>query len=104
MQTFFPSSPIKNRLFSPQAVGILRRDKTVTVATSDGFLTCYSSSSSSSSSSRGGKRLWQVRLPATALCLQQVDLPDRGLQLAAVALRDGKVMLFDDKQVVDCFR
>ncbi len=37
-------------------------------------------------------------------CLEPIDLATRGLQLAAVALANRQVLLFNDKHVVDCFR
>ena len=37
-------------------------------------------------------------------CLEPIDLAARGLQLAAVALANRQVLLFNDKHVVDCFR
>jgi Bardet-Biedl syndrome 1 protein len=78
-----------------QAVGLIRRDKTILVATMDNTLVSYSSK---------GKKLWQLRLPANILCLEPIDLAARGLQLAAVALANKQVLLFNDKHVVDCFR
>jgi Bardet-Biedl syndrome 1 protein len=51
-----------------------------------------------------GKKLWHLKLPANILCLEPIDLAARGLQLAAVALANKQVLLFNDKHVVDCFR
>jgi Bardet-Biedl syndrome 1 protein len=77
-----------------QAVGLIRREKTILVGTMDHSLVCFSSK---------GKKLWQLRLPANILCLEPIDLVARGLQLAAVALANKQVLLFNDKHVVDCF-
>ena len=78
-----------------QAVGLIRREKTILVATMDNTIVSFSSK---------GKKLWQLKLPANILCLEPIDLPARGLQLAAVALSNKQVLLFNDKHVVDCFR
>ena len=41
-----------------------------------------------------GRPLWSAPLPAAALCLQPVDVKRCGLQLTAVGLDDGRVLIF----------
>ncbi len=74
---------------------MLRREKTITVATMSDTLMCFSSK---------GKRLWQVRLPSPILCLEAVDIEARSVQFTAVALKSNHVLLFSDKHIVDWFR
>ncbi len=90
----WPSAKVIAALDS-QAVGLIRRDKTVTVATMTSQLACYTTK---------GKRVWQLAMPAPVLCLEPMDVEARGLQLVAVALANGQVLIFNDKHVVDCFR
>ena len=50
-----------------------------------------------------GKRVWLQKLPSPISCIEQMEIPSRGLSLIAVALSSGHVLIFDDKNVVDCF-
>ena len=63
-----------------QAVGILRREKTILVATMADSLVCFSSK---------GKKLWHVDMPSPIMCLEDVSIEARGVQFTAVALREG---------------
>ena len=63
-----------------QAVGILRREKTILVATMADSLVCFSSK---------GKRLWHVDMPSPIMCLEDLTIEARGVQFTAVALREG---------------
>ena len=63
-----------------QAVGILRREKTILVATMADSLVCFSSK---------GKRLWHVDMPSPIMCLEDLSIEARGVQFTAVALREG---------------
>ena len=67
-----------------QAVGILRRDKTILVATMADSVVCFSSK---------GKKLWHVDMPSPIMCLEAVDVESRGVQFTAVALREGADLL-----------
>lgn len=78
-----------------KAVGILRREKTITVALMNDILVCYSSK---------GKKMWQQQMPAAILALEPVDIDSRGVQFTAVALKSNKVVLFNDKHVVDVIK
>ena len=78
-----------------KAVGLLRREKTITVATMDDSLICFSSK---------GKKLWQLKLPAAVLAIEPIDIASRGVQFTALALKNNQVLLFEDKHVVDWFR
>ena len=51
-----------------------------------------------------GKRVWQQKLPSAISCIEQMDIPSRGLSLIAVALSSSHLLIFDDKNVVDCFQ
>ena len=77
-----------------QAVGLIRREKTILVGTMDDCLQSFSSK---------GKRLWSQKLPASIKCVEPVDIPSRSVQLTAVALQNQQIILFNDKHVVDCF-
>ena len=77
-----------------QTVGLIRREKTVTVATMSQQLVCYTTK---------GKRLWQLAMSAPVLCIEPMDIESRGLHLTAVATANNQVLVFNDKHVVDCF-
>ena len=77
-----------------QTVGLIRREKTVTVATMSQQLVCYTNK---------GKRLWQLAVSAPILCIEPMDIESRGLHLTAVAAANNQVLVFNDKHVVDCF-
>ena len=51
-----------------------------------------------------GKKIWQQCLPHAIFCLEQMEIPSRGLALIAVALSTGHVLVYNDKNVVDCFK
>ena len=76
-------------------MGLLRREKTITVATMDETLVCFSSK---------GKKLWQLKLPGSVMCMEPIDIPSRTVQFTAVGLKNGQVLIFNDKHIVDCFR
>ena len=86
---------IESTCFLFQAVGLIRREKFILVATMDDCLQCFSSK---------GKRIWSQKLPASIKCLESMDIPSRGVQFTAVALENRQVLVFNDKHVVDCFR
>ncbi|XP_059082200.1 Bardet-Biedl syndrome 1 protein homolog isoform X2 [Tigriopus californicus] len=81
-------------LLESQAVGLIRREKTITVATMDETLICFSNK---------GKKLWQLQLPSPAMCIEPIDILARGVQFTAVGLKSNQVLVFNDKHVVDCF-
>ena len=81
-------------MLETQAVGLIRREKFIMVATMDDRLQCFSSK---------GKQIWSQKLPASVKCLEPVDIPSRGVQFTAVALENRQVLVFNDKHVVDCF-
>ena len=78
-----------------QPVGLVRRDKNITVATMDNTLTSINSK---------GKKLWSVKMPHSILCIEKMDIPGRGLFLVAVALSSNHVLIYNDKTVVDCIK
>ena len=51
-----------------------------------------------------GKRMWLQKLPSPITCIEQMEIPSRGLNLISVALTSSHVLIFDDKNVVDCFK
>eukprot|EP00094_Tigriopus_californicus_P008115 TCALIF_07811-PA protein Name:"Similar to BBS1 Bardet-Biedl syndrome 1 protein (Homo sapiens)" AED:0.07 eAED:0.07 QI:80/0.71/0.37/1/0.71/0.5/8/222/576 len=79
-------------LLESQAVGLIRREKTITVATMDETLICFSNK---------GKKLWQLQLPSPAMCIEPIDILARGVQFTAVGLKSNQVLVFNDKHVVD---
>ena len=48
--------------------------------------------------------MWSVKLPHSVLCIEKMDIPSRGLFLVAVALASNHVLVYNDKNVVDCFK
>ena len=48
-----------------------------------------------------GKLLWQQKMPAGILTIQPLDIASRGGQFIAVSLSNRKVLIFEDKHVVD---
>ena len=48
--------------------------------------------------------MWLQKLPSPITCIEQMEIPSRGLNLIAVALTSSHVLIFDDKNVVDCFK
>ncbi|KAF2361456.1 Bardet-Biedl syndrome 1 N-terminal [Trinorchestia longiramus] len=75
-----------------QAVGLVRRDKSIFVATMDKNLHCYSNK---------GKRLWSQEMDSLILCLELIEIKALNLRLVAVALEDRRVLIFKDKHIVD---
>ena len=51
-----------------------------------------------------GRKVWSVKLPHSVLCIEKMDIPSRGLFLVAVALASNHVLVYNDKNVVDCFK
>ena len=51
-----------------------------------------------------GKLLWKQKMPAGILTIQPLDIASRGGQFIAVSLSNRKVLLFEDKHVVDWVR
>ena len=51
-----------------------------------------------------GKKLWSVTLPHSVICIEKMDIPSRGMFLVAVALSSNHVLVYNDKNVVDCFK
>ena len=45
--------------------------------------------------------LWQQKMPAGILAMQPMDIASRGGQFVAVALSNRKLLIFDDKYIVD---
>ncbi|KAK8384168.1 hypothetical protein O3P69_009121 [Scylla paramamosain] len=75
-----------------QPVGLIRRDKTVIVATMDHHLHSFNNK---------GKRLWCIKLPGAVLCLECLELRTLSLTLVALALADNRVLIYRDKHLVD---
>ena len=73
-------------------VGLVRQEKTIIVATMDEKISCISTK---------GKLLWQQKMPAGILTIQPLDIASRGGQFIAVSLSNRKVLIFEDKHVVD---
>ena len=73
-------------------VGIVRQEKTILVASMDERLSCISTK---------GKLLWQQKMPAAILSIQPLEIASRGGIFIAVSLSNRKVLIFDDKHVVD---
>ena len=73
-------------------VGLVRQEKTIIVATMDEKISCISTK---------GKLLWQQKMPAGILTIQPLDISSRGGQFIAVSLSNRKVLIFEDKHVVD---
>ena len=48
--------------------------------------------------------MWNIKLPHSILCIEKVDIPSRGLYLVAVALSSNHVLIYNDKNVVDCIK
>ena len=78
-----------------QPVGLLRREKNIIIATMDNMLMSFTNK---------GKRIWQVKMPSSVTCIEQMDIPSRGMSLIAVALSTNQVLIYDDKNIVDCFK
>ena len=76
-------------------VGLVRQEKTIVVASMDEKLSCISTK---------GKLLWQQKMPTGILAIQPLDIASRGGQFIAVSLSNGKVLIFEDKHVVDWVR
>lgn len=73
-------------------VGLVRQEKTIIVASMDEKLSCISTK---------GKLLWQQNMPTGILAIQPLDIASRGGQFIAVSLSNEKVLIFEDKHVVD---
>ena len=73
-------------------MGLVRQEKTIIVATMDEKISCISTK---------GKLLWQQKMPAGILTIQPLDIASRGGQCIAVSLSNRKVLIFEDKHVVD---
>ena len=74
------------------AIGLIRQEKTILIASMDEKLSCISTK---------GKMLLQQKMPAGILAMQPMDIASRGGQFVAVALSNRKVLIFDDKHIVD---
>ena len=90
----WPSAKLLCQLDS-QPVGLLRREKNIIIACMDQTLMCLTNK---------GKRVWQQKLPSPISCILPMEIPSRGLNLIAVALSSAHVLIYDDKNVVDCFQ
>lgn len=62
-------------------MGLVRREKTITVATMDNKLTCFSSK---------GRKLWHLTMPDSIMCLEPIDIESRGVHFTAVALHNNQ--------------
>ena len=107
----WPSAKLLCQLDS-QPVGLLRREKNIIIACMDQTLMCLTNKVSLLHSLyptyplcvTQGKRVWQQKLPSAICCIEQMEIPSRGLSLIAVALSSSHLLIFDDKNVVDCFQ
>ncbi|KAG0729916.1 Bardet-Biedl syndrome 1 [Chionoecetes opilio] len=75
-----------------QPVGLIRREKTIIVATMDQYLHSFNNKVCSAVC---------VRLPGAILCLECLEVRNLGLSLVAVALADTRVLVYRDKHLVD---
>ncbi|XP_076032639.1 Bardet-Biedl syndrome 1 isoform X2 [Oratosquilla oratoria] len=75
-----------------QPVGLLRKEKSIIVATMDKNLHCYNNR---------GKRLWTVPLTASVTCMESMEIRTLGLCLTALAMSDRRVLIYRDKHLVD---
>ncbi|XP_045616559.1 BBSome complex member BBS1 isoform X1 [Procambarus clarkii] len=75
-----------------QPVGLLKRDKSIIVATMDQNLHSFNNK---------GKRLWSLRLPAAITCVETLEIRTLGLTLTALGMADNRVMIYRDKHLVD---
>ncbi|KAG7165240.1 Bardet-Biedl syndrome 1-like [Homarus americanus] len=75
-----------------QPVGLLRRDKSIIVATMDQNLHSFNNK---------GKRLWSLKLPAAIICMETLEIRTLGLTLTALGMADHRVMIYRDKHLVD---
>lgn len=75
-------------------LALLPIDQTIVVVCMNSSLLCFS---------KKGKKLWSVRLPASAMCMVPVQLPHLGVTLVCVALKGGIVQLYSQKNLVDQF-
>ena len=95
-----------------QPVGLVRREKNVTVATMDNCLVSINNkvghwicvNINYLTIPCQGKKLWSVSLPHSVICIERMDIPSRGMFLVAVALSSNHVLVYNDKNVVDCFK
>ncbi|XP_023347799.1 Bardet-Biedl syndrome 1 protein homolog isoform X2 [Eurytemora carolleeae] len=90
----WPAAKIISQLDS-QAVGLIRREKNLVIATMDNRLFSFTTK---------GKKVWQIKLPTAVTCLEQMNIPGRGLSLVAVALASAHVLIYDDKNIIDHFK
>ncbi|PAA49857.1 hypothetical protein BOX15_Mlig015041g1, partial [Macrostomum lignano] len=74
------------------AVGMIRVDKHIVVATMDRQLSGYSTK---------GKELWRAALPAGVTALAPLSLPSKGFNAALVAMDNNTVCVYKDKLEVD---
>ncbi|XP_071535409.1 BBSome complex member BBS1 [Panulirus ornatus] len=75
-----------------QPVGLLRRDKSIIVATMDQNLHSFNNK---------GKRLWSLKLPTPVTCMETLEIRTLGLTLTALGMADHRVMIYRDKHLVD---
>ncbi|KAK4326344.1 hypothetical protein Pmani_003138 [Petrolisthes manimaculis] len=75
-----------------QPVGLIRRDKSIIVATMDQYLYSFNNK---------GKRLWSLKLAAPVLCIESLEIRTLGLTLTALGLADRRVLVYRDKHLVD---
>lgn len=73
---------------------LLPIDQTIIVACINKTLECYS---------KKGKKLWSVKLVASAICMTPVHLSHLGMTLICIGLRGGLVQLYLQKNLVDQF-
>ncbi|XP_047480253.1 Bardet-Biedl syndrome 1 protein-like [Penaeus chinensis] len=75
-----------------QPIGLLRRDKSIIVATMDQNLHSYNNK---------GKRLWTLKLPAPVMCMETLEIRTLGLKLTGLGMSDHRVLIYRDKHLVD---
>ena len=69
------------------AIGLIRQEKTIIIASMDEKLSCISTK---------GKLLWEQKMPAGILAIQPMDIASRGGQFIALSLSNRKVLIFED--------
>uniref|UniRef100_A0A6A7G4S6 Bardet-Biedl syndrome 1 protein-like n=1 Tax=Hirondellea gigas TaxID=1518452 RepID=A0A6A7G4S6_9CRUS len=75
-----------------QAVGLVRREKSMVIATMDRNVHCYTNK---------GKRLWTIEMDSLVMCLEIIEVKSLSLRLVAIALNDKRVLIYKDKHLVD---
>ncbi|CAI9730782.1 Bardet-Biedl syndrome 1 protein homolog isoform X1 [Octopus vulgaris] len=77
---------------SSQPVGMIRVNKNIVVGCMDETLQCISDK---------GKRLWNIKLPASVMTMELLDYTVKGVSAVLVALSNCTVHMYQDRHLVD---